>query len=100
MSIVNWAEVLSKVADVGADVQTIVSQFEEEGILGNHLEILPLTEEDAVLIAQLRPLTKSAGLSLGDRACLALGQRLSLPVLTCDRTWITLNLDIQIYLIR
>ena len=71
-----------------------------EGLLGNSLEIIPLTKEDALLIAQLRRLTKTFGLSLGDRACLALGKRLRLPIFTADRTCASLNLAVQVQLIR
>ena len=100
ISIVNWAEVLSMVADVGEDPEALALHLENEGLLGNNLEIIPLTEEDALLLAQLRPLTKTSGLSLGDRACLALGMRLKLPVFTADRTWASLNLAVQVQLIR
>ncbi len=100
ISIVNWAEVLSKVADLGEDPEALSQRLENEGILRNSLEILPLTEEDALLIAQLRPLTKSAGLSLGDRSCLALGKRLGLPVLTADRSWTTFDLGVEVRPIR
>lgn len=96
ISIINWAEVLSKVADVGEDPEALA----HKGLLGNNLEIIPLTEEDALLVAQLRPLTRTSGLSLGDRACLALGMRLKLPVFTADRTWASLNLAVQVQLIR
>lgn len=100
ISIVNWTEVLSKVADLGEDPEALSQRLENEGILRNSLEILPLTEEDALLIAQFRPLTKSAGLSLGDRSCLALGKRLELPVLTADRSWTTFDLGVEVRPIR
>jgi PIN domain nuclease of toxin-antitoxin system len=48
----------------------------------------------------LRPATSEYGLSLGDRACLALGQQLGQPVLTADRMWKTLKLDVEIRMIR
>lgn len=100
ISIVNWAEVLSKVTELGEAPQAFAQRLKDEGILGNSLEIISLTEEDAVAIAQLRPLTRSAGLSFGDRACLALGKRLGLPVLTADRTWTSLSLGVQVQSIR
>ena len=100
ISVVNWAEVLSKVADVGEDPEALALHLKNEGLLGNSLEIIPLTEEDALVVAQLRPLTKTSGLSLGDRACLALGKRLRLPIFTADRTWASLNLAVQVQLIR
>jgi len=71
-----------------------------EGLLQNSLEIIACNEEDAITIAKFRVLTKSAGLSLGDRACLALGKRLNLPVLTADKVWTSLSLGITITLIR
>ena len=58
------------------------------------------TAEDASAAAQLRPVTRKAGLSLGDRACLALASRIGLPVYTADRPWTTLGLPLDIRLIR
>ena len=48
----------------------------------------------------LRPITKRAGLSLGDRACLALGAQLGVPVLTTDRSWESLGLPVEVRVIR
>lgn len=44
--------------------------------------------------------TKKLGLSLGDRACIALGRQLRRPVLTTDRNWRYLELEIEIRVIR
>ena len=84
---VNWAEVLSKAMETGIAPETLATELEKRGILGNTLDVLPLTIEDSMEIARLRPLTKSFGLSLGDKACLALGKRLRIPILTADRIW-------------
>jgi ribonuclease VapC len=100
MSVVNWIEVLSKVADLGDDPQALTQDLEAQGVLGQDLEIVAMNQADALAIAQLRPLTKSIGLSLGDRACIALGERLGLPVLTSDRVWASLDLGAEIRLIR
>lgn len=100
ISIINWVEVLSKVVDLGESPDEIIKRLRDEGLLENSLEIIACNEEDATTIAKLRPLTKSAGLSLGDRACLALGKRLNLPVLTADKVWTSLSLGITINLIR
>ena len=48
----------------------------------------------------LRPMTKPLGLSLGDRACLALGLVLNQPVITADRQWSQLNLNLEFRVIR
>ena len=44
--------------------------------------------------------SRSRGLSLGDRACLALGQQLALPVLTANRAWEGLDLETEVKLVR
>ena len=100
ISIINWVEVLSKVVDLGESPEEIIKRLRDEGLLENSLEIIACNEEDAITIAKFRPLTKSTGLSLGDRACLALGKRLNLPVLTADKVWSSLSLGITINLIR
>ncbi len=100
IGVINWIEVLSKVADLGDDPQALVQDFENQGFLGRDLEIVAVAQADVLTIAQLRPATKSIGLSLGDRACLALGLRLGLPILTADRLWTTLNLGVEIQSIR
>ena len=91
---------MSKVVDLGESPEEIIKRLRDEGLLENSLEIIACNEEDATTIAKFRPLTKSAGLSLGDRACLALGKRLNLPVLTADKVWTSLSLGITINLIR
>ena len=64
------------------------------------LVVVPFDEELAYRAGLLRSATRSAGLSLGDRACLALAERLGVPALTADRLWGTLQLGIQIEVIR
>jgi ribonuclease VapC len=100
ISAVNWAEALSKVAERGGNPNRLAQDLENKGILGLALIVHPLDEGLALRIAELRPLTKHAGLSLGDRACLALGSELQLRVLTTDRLWSDLGLGIEIERIR
>lgn len=100
ISVINWIEVLSKIAEVGGEPEGLISQLSDHGIIRTCLEIVPLLEDDARSVAKLRPLTRSLGLSLGDRACLALGMKLRLPVLTSDQAWVNLTLDAEVQLIR
>jgi ribonuclease VapC len=98
ISAANWAETLSKVAEAGVDPGQLATDLEEQGLLHGLLEVLPLTAEDALVIGELRPRTRGLGLSLGDRACLALALRLRLPVLTADQDWTELRdfeVDVQ-----
>lgn len=96
MSTANWAEVLSKASDLGKNVEELSALFEDRGLIGGTTELFPLTIEDAKKTAHLRSLTKALGLSLGDRACLALAIRLGLPVVTADRAWSKLKLPVEI----
>lgn len=100
LSAVNWAEVLSKLADAGEDPGHATGALAAEGLLGESMVVEPLDEAQAVEIARLRPLTRGAGLSLGDRACLALAAALEVPALTADRAWAELGLGISVELIR
>jgi PIN domain nuclease of toxin-antitoxin system len=100
ISAVNWAEVLSKLADRGQEPETVAQDLENQGILGPALIVHEVDEILARRIAELRPQTRALGLSLGDRACLALAGRLGLGVLTADRDWMDLDLGLDIRLIR
>lgn len=95
MSAVNLAEVFAKLTEHG------LSQREADMIVYRYrLAIVPFDEELARQTGALRPATRSLGLSLGDRACLALAQRERLPVLTADRSWAKLDLGIAIRMVR
>ena len=58
------------------------------------------TPRQAETAARLWSRTRNHGLSLADRACLALAMDKTLPVLTADRAWSELDLDIEIQVIR
>ncbi|WP_182278230.1 type II toxin-antitoxin system VapC family toxin [Granulicella sp. 5B5] len=62
--------------------------------------VIPFTEDQAETAGALRGPTKHAGLSLGDRACIALAIALGVELYTADRIWATLNLPCTIKLIR
>jgi PIN domain nuclease of toxin-antitoxin system len=95
ISSVNLSEVIAKLADCGmseVEVREVISA------LG--LEIINFEPEMPYYAGMLRLLTRQAGLSFGDRACLTLGVFLSLPVITTDRAWTDLKLGINVQVIR
>jgi PIN domain nuclease of toxin-antitoxin system len=94
-SAVNIAEAGAHLADRSEDEATLRSYIEIAGI-----EIEPFDAELAFISAALRTATRSQGLSLGDRACLALARRRRLPVLTADTAWARLSIGVEIELIR
>ncbi|MBA3471731.1 MAG: type II toxin-antitoxin system VapC family toxin [Rubrobacter sp.] len=102
VSAANWAEVLSKLAELDQDPDEVAERFKQEGVLGEGLVVYPLDEAQARRVARLRPTTRSTGLSLADRACLALATSLDLPALTADRAWAELPspLTTSVMLIR
>jgi PIN domain nuclease of toxin-antitoxin system len=64
------------------------------------LEVVPFDAEQAYMTASLRPATRALGLSLGDRACLALGLRHGVPVLTADQLWAKADVGVKVEVIR
>jgi ribonuclease VapC len=64
------------------------------------LTIEPFTYEQGLMAASMRPLTDQAGLSFGDRACLALGLLTGQPVLTSDKDWNKVNHGVEVVMIR
>ena len=83
VSTVNLAEVGSKLIDAGMDEQAAQTAISILGIG----KIIDFDEVLAWETSRLRPLTKVLGLSLGDRACLALSLKLKVPAVTADREW-------------
>lgn len=100
VSIVNWAEILSKVAERGADPATAAAELRKAEGSRRALTIEPLTAADCIEIARLRLLTRRQGLSLGDRACLVLAARLKVPALTTDRVWSDADVEAEVRVIR
>lgn len=101
ISAINWAEVLSKLAERGEDPELAAAEMKGAGLIGGAISIEAITERDSVTIARLRPATKAQGLSLADRACLALAERLGVPALTADQDWADLpTVDVAVKLIR
>jgi ribonuclease VapC len=92
---VNLAEVASTLTGFGMPATEV-----REVLSGLVLRVLDFDEDLAHRVAALLPITRTHGLSLGDRACLALGQREGLPVLTADRAWAGLDLGLEVRSVR
>jgi PIN domain nuclease of toxin-antitoxin system len=104
ISSVNWAEVVQKSIAARVDVDGMLDDLQSLG-----LTVEPFTPEDGEMAGRLWEQTRQAGLSLGDRACLSLGLRLGVPVLSSDRAvprlgrdraWATLNLSLDVQVLR
>ncbi|BBM68884.1 type II toxin-antitoxin system VapC family toxin [Rhodothermus marinus] len=91
MSAVNWSEVLQKSLARGVAVEGLREDLEALG-----LQIEPFIIRDAEIAAGLWEQTRPLGLSLADRACLALGLRLGWPVVTADRAWQALGSQVRL----
>jgi PIN domain nuclease of toxin-antitoxin system len=95
ISTTNLAEVISKLLDRG------FSETEALAATGlERMQLVDFTDVMALESARLRPLTRSLGLSLGDRCCLATAIVLDDGVLTADRNWAKLDIGVQIELCR
>lgn len=95
VSSVNWAEVLQKSQHRKVEIEGMQQEFIEVGV-----SFEPFTPLHAETAARLWSRTRRHGLSLADRACLALAMDKALPVLTADRAWSELALDIEIRVVR
>jgi PIN domain nuclease of toxin-antitoxin system len=97
MSVVNHAEIVSFYAQQGSDRHAIDDMLKTLPI-----DLVPVDPGLAMLAGMLRPITREAGLSLGDRFCLALAKREGLPAWTADKTWKTIAAaaEVKVVVIR
>lgn len=91
VSTVNVSEAIHVLEGRGADHRMAV-----DSIRRLRLEFVPFDEEQAFQTAAFHAMTRKQGVSLGDRACLALAMIRKCPVLTGDRGWRNLDLGLQI----
>lgn len=95
ISAVNLAEVLSKLVIRGSS-EPMFRQL----LKGFGLEVVDFNQALAEATAAMIIRTRAHGLSLGDRACLALAESLKLPVYTADRKWAEIPFACEVRLIR
>lgn len=87
ISRINATEVLTKLAFDSLTISEAKETFDKL-----NLKVTEFDESLSLKAAELRPLTKHPGLSLGDRCCLALAILENLPAVTADRNWQGINL--------
>ena len=92
---VNLAEVVTKLRERGLSAEEV-----EEVLGGLNLDVRPFTALQAYATGHLRQATRSQGLSLGDRACLALAVELGAPALTADQAWGKVEVGAAVEVIR
>ncbi len=95
LSTVNLSEVLGRFVRDGHDSNEVLTR-----IAATTIEIVPFEAEDAAIAASLVPITQPLGLSLGDRACIALALSKNLKAVTADRICSKLNVGVNIEIIR
>lgn len=95
MSAVNHAEVLKKLVERGATAEAARQQVDYLPVT-----ICPFDSAQAFRTAAIWPVTKEFGLSLGDRACLALGLMQGATIFTADRQMAATNLPVKVKLLR
>lgn len=95
ISAVNWSETYATLRRAGVDGDALELGFAETGI-----EIVPFVAEDARAAGDLALVTRDAGLSLGDRACLALALRLGATAVTADRAWLRVETGVRVVCVR
>jgi ribonuclease VapC len=92
---VNYAEVCGKLVEAGLNQDTVDSL-----IAGLQLQVISFDREQARLAGSLRRTTREFGLSLGDRACLALARVRGAVALTCDKSWTRIDAGCRVELAR
>jgi ribonuclease VapC len=95
LSSVNAAEVQTRLVSQGTDRKAAW-----EDILASVAAIVPFDAEQAEAAGALVRQTKPFGLSLGDRACLALALSLGVPIYTADRAWMQVDVSVPVLLVR
>ena len=96
MSAVNLSEVIAKLTDHGLSLDEVHAVLD-----GLPIDVRSFDRDAAFATGELRGMTRGAGLSLGDRACLALAMRLELKAITADRAWTSLGEEIaEVVMIR
>lgn len=95
ISAVNLSEVVAKLQEGGVPDEVITSSLTEL-----NFDVLAFDQVQSVRAGLLRTATRSAGLSLGDRACLSAAESCDAVAVTTDRAWSKLEVDIAVEVLR
>ncbi len=95
VSSVNYAETVGKLIDRKMPEEVVKITMENLG-----LEVVSYDEQQALLTGLFQKSGLSYGLSIGDRACLALAKVGGFPLMTADRVWQEVPLGVEVRLIR
>jgi len=95
ISAINLSEVQAKLVERGTPAESAWSS-----LIDLDLNVVDFDAAQARIAADLRVPTRARGLSLADRACLALAQLRGLPAMTADRAWSGLEVGIEVRTIR
>lgn len=95
ISAVNLSEVVATAVERGLTVDSVMPVLS-----GLSMQVIPFDVDQAYLAASFRPMTRMLGLSLGDRACLALGLKTGCSVVTADKAWDACDVGVDIIQIR
>jgi ribonuclease VapC len=95
LSSVNLSEVVTKLVARGMPLNDV-----REILQGVELLVHAHDEALAIEAGAMHAITRRHGLSLGDRACLALARRLAATALTTDRAWSRVDVGVAIEVIR
>jgi len=88
VSAVNWAEAAGKLREYG-----MTPAFLRQALAAVDAEIVAFAEVDADVVGEWTPRLRLLGLSLGDRACLALALTAHATAVTAEQSWGRLDLD-------
>ena len=95
ISVVNEAEIISVLLQKGDTVAKAI-----DAVRRLPYKLVDLDQQLARRAGTLWRDFKPRGLSLGDRCCIALAERESLPVFTSDRRWADLPIGVDVRLFR
>ena len=95
LSSVNLAEIITVLVRNGKPVDTLVAELELLGVV-----VKPFTSQEAERAGRLYALTQPYGLSLGDRACLAVADLLGATAVTAESAWTKIEHGVKVKVIR